>query len=231
MEYIIALLIILMPIVFYIGMKYGNKKASDAFFEMLFKFGFDSKVKAFKSLNKHAKPGGIVFVGDSITQDFNIHEYFKGYHMYNRGIGGDTTEGLLKRLDVSIDELKPSQAFIQMGTNDLELLDTTPHEIYERMKKVISHIKDHHKDTEIYIISVYPVNPNMDIATVGRRSNEDIQKVNNLIKTIDGITFINIYDKLIKEDVLNPTYALEGLHLNQEGYFVVSEAIKPYLKK
>ena len=231
MIYAIIGLICLMPVIFYIGYRYGFKKASQAFFEMLFKFGFDSKVKAFKSLNKHAKPDGIVFVGDSITQDFNVCEYFKGYHVYNRGIGGDTTEGLLKRLDVSIDALKPSQVFIQMGTNDLELLEATPNEIYKRICEVVTHIKTHVKQTEIYLISLYPVNPLMDKTTVGRRTNENIQKTNSLIKTIQGITFINIYDKLIKEDVLNPDYSLEGLHLNQEGYEVVSKVIKPYLKK
>ncbi len=231
MIYVIIGLICLMPVIFYIGYKYGFKKASQAFFEMLFKFGFDSKVKAFKSLNKHAKPDGIVFVGDSITQDFNVHEYFNGYHVYNRGIGGDTTEGLLKRLDVSIDELKPSQVFIQMGTNDLELLEATPDEIYKRISEVVTHIRTHFKKTEIYLISLYPVNPLMDKTTVGRRTNENIQKTNTLIKTIQGITFINIYDKLINEDVLNPDYSLEGLHLNQEGYEVVSKAIQPYLKK
>jgi lysophospholipase L1-like esterase len=220
-----------MPVIFYIGYKYGFKKASQAFFEMLFKFGFDAKVKAFRSLNKHAKPDGTVFVGDSITQDFNVCEYFKGYHVYNRGIGGDTTEGLLKRLDVSIDELKPSQVFIQMGTNDLETLEATPDEIYKRISEVVTHIRTHFKKTEIYLISLYPVNPLMDKTTVGRRTNENIQKTNNLIKTIQGITFINIYDKLINEDVLNPDYSLEGLHLNQEGYEVVSKVIQPYLKK
>jgi lysophospholipase L1-like esterase len=231
MIYAIIGLICLMPVIFYIGYRYGFKKASQAFFEMLFKFGFDTKVKAFKSLNKHAKPDGIVFVGDSITQDFNVCEYFKGYHVYNRGIGGDTTEGLLKRLDVSIAALKPSQVFIQMGTNDLELLEATADEIYKRMCEVVTYIKTHVKHTEIYLISLYPVNPLMDKTTVGRRTNENIQRTNSLIKNIDGITFINIYDKLIKEAVLNPDYSLEGLHLNQEGYEVVSKVIKPYLKK
>ena len=208
MEYVIIGLIIVMPIVFYIGMTYGNKRASQAFFEMLFKFGFDTKVKAFGVLNKFSKPNGIVFVGDSITQDFNVHEYFKEYHVYNTGIGGDTTEGLLKRLDVSVDQLKPKQVFIQMGTNDLELLDATPSDIYNRMLKVISHIKEDLKDTEIYLISIYPVNPHMDKVTVGKRTNELIKATNDLLKNIEGITFINIYDKLIKEEVLNPNYSL-----------------------
>src|SRR5690554_1077084 len=104
MIYWITGLSIAIPIVFYMAIKIGKKRAEQAFFEMLFKFGYDFKVKAFRVLNKFAKPNGIVFVGDSITQDYNVYEYFKGIDIYNRGIGGDTTQGLLNRLDVSIDQ-------------------------------------------------------------------------------------------------------------------------------
>lgn len=231
MIYWIVGLSIAIPIVFYLGIKLGKKRAEQAFFEMLFKFGYDSKVKAFKVLNLFSKAKGIVFVGDSITQDFNIYEYFKGVDVYNRGIGGDTTKGLLNRLEVSIDQLKPSKVFIQMGTNDLELLDAKPEDIFNNISKVVKHIKNQFKETKIYVISLYPVNQNIDKATVGKRTNTNIEKTNQLLKDLEDITFINIYDKLLSSGVLNPLYTLEGLHLNQEGYKVVTEVLKPYVEQ
>lgn len=229
MIYWIIGLSIAIPIVLIIGLKLGKKRAEQAFFEMLFKFGYDSKVKAFRVLNKFAKPNGIVFVGDSITQDYNVYEYYKGIDIYNRGIGGDTTQGLLNRLDVSIDQLKPSKVFLQMGTNDLELLNATPIDVFDNISKVVEHIKKLSIGTKIYVISLYPVNSNLDKASVGKRTNTNIEKTNELLKNLEDVTFINIYDKLLSSGVLNPLYTLEGLHLNQEGYEMVSEILKPFV--
>jgi lysophospholipase L1-like esterase len=131
---------------------------------------------------------------------------------------------------VSIYELKPKKVFIQIGTNDLELLDAKADFIYNNISKVVNDIKIKFKDIEIYIISIYPVNPTIDQTTVGKRSNEEIIKTNTLLKTIENVSFINIYDKLLVGDVLNPLYTLEGLHLNQEGYRVVTELLKPYVE-
>jgi lysophospholipase L1-like esterase len=117
-----------------------------------------------------------------------------------------------------------------MGTNDLELLDAKADFIYNNISKVVNDIKIKFKDIEIYIISIYPVNPTIDQTTVGKRSNEEIIKTNTLLKTIENVSFINIYDKLLVGDVLNPLYTLEGLHLNQEGYRVVTELLKPYVE-
>lgn len=39
--------------------------------------------------------------------------------VYNRGIGGDVTDGLLERMDESIFDLEPKKVFINIGTNDI----------------------------------------------------------------------------------------------------------------
>ena len=66
-----------------------------------------ARTNEFKIYNRHAKPGGVVFVGDSLTQRYPLSDFYPGVHLYNRGIDGDTTEGLSKRLNLSIFDLKP----------------------------------------------------------------------------------------------------------------------------
>jgi len=90
-EYIvIGILIIIIPISTLYFYEKGKKQGAKSFFELIANFGYTSKVKTFKSLNKDVPKGGIVFVGDSITQDYNVYEHFPGKLIYNRGIGGDT---------------------------------------------------------------------------------------------------------------------------------------------
>jgi len=230
-EYIIiVILVILLPMASKIAYKRGVKKGSDDFFKLLVAFGFDSKVKAFRALNKHATPGGTIFIGDSITQDYPVSEWFKGLNVYNRGIGGDTTEGLLKRMDVSVYDLKPKSVICLIGTNDFALLDTTPEQVAANIERIITLIKANDESTKIIIQSIYPVNQAIDPLTVGKRNNLLIQKTNSMLKTLQDVTYVDMYTRLSDESGnLKKEYSHDGLHLNMDGYQVITETIRQLL--
>ena len=60
----------------------------------------------------------VVFVGDSITEGAEWSDFFPNISVANRGVGGNTTADILRRLD-SIVSLKPEYAFIMVGINDI----------------------------------------------------------------------------------------------------------------
>jgi len=136
---------------------------------------------AFIELNKSAKPGSIVFLGDSITDFFRLNEFFHGIYVINRGIGGDTTDGVLKRLSESVFELSPSKVFILIGTNDIGGNKSESH-VISNIAEIIDRIRDSCPETKIYLQSVYPVSNAKDKKInrfiVGRRTNEKICRVN-----------------------------------------------------
>jgi lysophospholipase L1-like esterase len=220
----IVTIIVLLALNYFIY-QYGRKKGERDFMELLFAAGLMGKIDAFKNYNQHSTKGGIAFVGDSITQDFNVYEYFPKHQVYNRGIGGDTSKGVLTRLNESVYQLKPKQVFLQIGTNDLELLDDGVEAIYQRISQIVESIKQFDHTIDIQLISVYPVNPTIDASTVGKRSNHDIQALNQLISSLEDVNYIPLYDLLEKDGVLNPEYTLEGLHLNQKGYEVLRKEL------
>lgn len=227
---LIGILMIAIPITSLYAYKIGKKEGAKSFFELIANFGYLSKVNTFKALNKSVPKGGIVFLGDSITQDYNVYESFPGKLVYNRGIGGDTTEGVLKRLDVSVHELKPSAVVILIGTNDFALLKTTTDEIFSRIKHIIHEIKTKNPNCKIILQSVYPVNETLDPTTVLPRKNEEIDKLNSLLKTIEDIVYIDIASKLKDESGhFNKLYTLEGLHVSPKGYELITEEISKML--
>ena len=59
-----------------------------------------------------------LFLGDSLTEYGNWRELFPGLDIKNRGIAGDTTDGVLHRLD-GITALSPDKIFLMIGINDL----------------------------------------------------------------------------------------------------------------
>lgn len=67
------------------------------------------------------KPGEnrVVFMGDSITQGWNLVEAFPGKPYVNRGISGQTTPQMLVRFRQDVIDLKPKVVVILAGTNDI----------------------------------------------------------------------------------------------------------------
>ena len=62
-------------------------------------------------------PEDIVMLGNSITDGGEWAEILDNVHVKNRGISGDTTDGVLQRLS-SITDGKPSKLFLLIGIND-----------------------------------------------------------------------------------------------------------------
>lgn len=71
---------------------------------------------------RQADQNAVVFLGDSITQAANDNFFglFPGLKIANRGISGDTTRGMLLRLEHDVLSLDPKAIVMLMGTNDLE---------------------------------------------------------------------------------------------------------------
>jgi lysophospholipase L1-like esterase len=61
----------------------------------------------------------VVFMGDSITEGWNLQKYFPGKPYVNRGISGQTSPQMLIRFHQDVIDLKPKVVVILAGTNDL----------------------------------------------------------------------------------------------------------------
>lgn len=210
--------------------RYARDKAIADFTALLFKSGYDNKVAAFKEQNKWVDKGGISFVGDSITQDYAVHEYFFGKKVYNRGIGGDTTEGVLRRLEESVFALSPETVVLLIGTNDYSVLESDNDAIKANIKRIIVSIKERLPACHILLLSVYPVNKSLDPMSVGVRSNKTIDRLNERLATLKDVTYVDVATHLKDEEGnLDDTCTVEGLHLNQNGYRIVTKILKKYL--
>ena len=66
-----------------------------------------------------------LFIGDSITQYWELEAYFDGpgQLLINRGIEGDTTTYLNKRFQVDALQLKPRYCIMGIGVNDTICLE------------------------------------------------------------------------------------------------------------
>lgn len=174
----------------------------------------------------------IVFIGDSITQCFDLKKHFPSFNIINEGLSGNTTIDILSRLDDSLFKHQPDVVFLLIGTNDLELTSLTADEIIFNIKLIINLIKQQLKEVDLYVQSIYPVDYNIKPFSVGKRKNKDIIYINNAIKNIKDITYIDMH-KMLKDDSgkLNKLYTYDGLHMSELGYEVIKEHLMKYLKR
>ena len=64
-------------------------------------------------------PKRVVFIGDSITDNWRLAESFPGLPYINRGIGGQTTPQMVVRMFPDVVAVKPAAVVILAGTNDI----------------------------------------------------------------------------------------------------------------
>ena len=96
----------------------------------------------------------VAFIGDSITHTSVVTTYVQDYYMthlrarrvkiFNCGIGGDTAEGALHRLESDVLKCRPTEAVIMFGTNDIVYAlyreHPTEEQIAEREERVRVHL-------------------------------------------------------------------------------------------
>lgn len=176
----------------------------------------------------------IIFLGNSITNGGEWAELLCNPHAKNRGISGDTTQGVLDRLS-TITKGKPSKIFLLIGTNDLSRGKSVD-EIAKNVEKIVERVKRESPKTKLYVQSVFPVNPKVNTKFSGHMDRKkDIAALNAKIKAVaarHGVTYIDVYKSLVipSTDVMNPEYTNDGLHLLGKGYLKWVEVLKPYLK-
>jgi lysophospholipase L1-like esterase len=162
------------------------------------------------------KHGSIVFLGDSITEMCEWQEFFPNCHIINRGISGDSSYGVLERLDEVL-SLKPAKIFITIGINDLQRhYDTT--EVIFNIRKIIDEIIEN-SGAKIFLQSILPIIESKLSTGIKNSTINFVNKELELFSKSVKIEFIN-NNKLLADDSGNLRYDLssDGLHINGKAY-------------
>lgn len=170
------------------------------------------------------RKGGIVFVGDSITEGGHWSEIFGNGAIANRGIGGNTTQNVLDRIN-QIYILQPAKLFLMIGINDLNQhvpVATT----LANYQRIFEGFAEHLPQTKIYVQSVLPVNSK----SAAGAQNKDVLSLNEFLKSESkkrGYTYVDLHSKFVDaHGELNSTLSNDGLHLLGSGYRLWRDSMK-----
>ena len=171
----------------------------------------------------------VVFLGDSITQGWGggLGAAFPGIKVANRGISGDTTRGVLLRLQEDVLALDPAAVVLLLGTNDLEE-GATPEVVAGNLRLIVAGLEQHDPRLPIILCQVFPS------STTKKRPADRIKAVNALyraaVKNDPRVTYLETWPLFAGPDG-DATAALfpDLLHPNEAGYARWAAALRPVL--
>ncbi len=175
----------------------------------------------------------IVFLGNSLTENGGDWAKRLGIkHVRNRGIIGDNTEGVWKRLE-SITKGTPKQILITIGINDISQ-GLNLYTLLENTERIIQKIQQDSPQTLISIQSLLPINEDKLWYRLMKGKSKIIEEYNVLLQNLASryqLAFINSYPIFLEEgsNQLKAHLTGDGLHINDEGYQLWSQFLKPYL--
>ncbi len=205
------------------------------------------KVRNYSELNRYAKKGQILFTGSSLMEQFPVAEYALSAGvdkvLYNRGIGGTTTDDFLRHIDTVLFDLAPSKVFLNIGTNDINAQtygDSWQEHLLKNYREILRQVKERLPDTQVYVMAYYPVNPDLpdapawSKAAFATRSNANIDDTNEKLQALAsefGYQYIDVNDGIKDEHGnLRADITVEGVHMYAGGYQPVFEALRKYIE-
>ena len=191
-------------------------------------FSFEIKNLLSKVEENKKMEAPIIFYGSSTIRLWkSLNEDFKDVDVINLGFGGAYIDSLSKNFNLLINFLNPKAIVIYLGGNDLNL-SLSPEEVIFKIKKFVEKINEKYPNTNIGYITIKP--------SVERKNKlSDIKKINKGVKLIandfPNLVYIDVYNKLLDKGKVTSKFLLQdGLHLNKEGYKVLTRAVKEKIK-
>ncbi len=208
------------------------------------------KIQNYQDLNRFAQKGQILFTGSSLMEQFPVTELSISHNLgkivYNRGVGGYTTDDFLREIDTVLLDLEPCTVFLNIGTNDInarfgeETVEGEPQwlrHLTENYDRILSILKEKLPETKVYLLRYYPVN--LPFAREHGyncwefRTNEKVDMASakaELLAEKYGYTFLDANKGLQDEEGNQKAeFAVDGIHMRPLAYEVVYQNLLPYL--
>ncbi len=174
----------------------------------------------------------VIFMGDSITEGWNLRTSFPDQDFVNRGIGGQLTWQMVSRFPQDVLAHKPDAVVILAGTNDIGG-SMPPDIIVANIRSMVEAAKS--AGARVVVCSILPVTDalaipgNPQLVRTTKRPPGVILEVNALLRRMaeeEGISFVDLHQALADDKGFLPAaLTVDGLHLKPEGYAVISPIV------
>jgi uncharacterized sulfatase len=178
--------------------------------------------------DKPPPPDGIVFAGSSSIRLWNVAKSFPDWPVTNHGFGGSQIADCTHFADRLIVKHQPRVVVFYAGDNDIAA-GRTAEQVRNDFKAFAQTVHRELPKTKIVFLAVKP--------SPARWGRFDVQKKANALveafcKEDERLVFVDVVKPMLGDDgkPRRDLFVADGLHLNEEGYKVWAELLRPYLK-
>ncbi len=179
----------------------------------------------------------VLFMGDSITDFWRnldapyagkpvFDKYFGNLKAANFGIAGDTTQGVLYRLQNGEGKgFSPKAVMLMIGTNNT--MQNNAEEIAEGIGAVVLELQKDFPKAKILLLAVFPRStPDDPVRATITEINSKISKLHDG----DRVHYMDIGPRFLDDRGFIPSDVMsDGLHPTTKGYEIWAEAVKDKL--
>lgn len=165
-----------------------------------------------------------VFLGDSITASGDWESWFPRHETHNLGVSGDTTDGVLARIDQVI-AVVPDHVCLLIGTNDLGRGRSVEH-VVRNIEYLLVSLRRELPGVRTLVQSIMP--RGAEHAERVRDANRHLRQFSPTVRCL----YLDLWPALATEaGDLRPEFTLDGVHLTAEGYEAWLVELRPALDR
>ncbi|MFK4484110.1 GDSL-type esterase/lipase family protein [Curtobacterium sp. MCJR17_020] len=166
----------------------------------------------------------VLFLGDSITAQGSWDTWLPDEQTLNQGISGDTTDGVLARLDAVVAE-QPEVIVLLIGTNDFGNHRASAEHVVRNVETILVTLRRELPGVRLLLVSVLP--RQAEYTTKIEEANRHLRQ---FVATCHA-QYLDAWPALADGDHLDDRFTDDGLHLTDEGYRAYLGELVPALER
>lgn len=192
---------------------------------------WESDIAAYEAMDRKSPPvqDGIVFIGSSSVRLWDVRKSFPDLPVVNRGFGGSQLADSVRYADRILIPYRPKTVVLYAGDNDLAA-GKSPEQVLADYKAFAAKVHGALPDTRIVYVAVKPSPKRWALI-------EKIRETNRLIRAAaeqdPRQVFVDVEKPMLTAEgqPRAELYRPDDLHLNDEGYKLWTELVRPHLEK
>jgi lysophospholipase L1-like esterase len=189
---------------------------------------FAKRIETFEAWDKKNSfpEDAILFVGSSSIAGWGTASAFPGKPIINRGLGGSHVSDINNHYDELVKPYKPSVIVFYAGDNDIKR-GKSPKRVLADFKAFADRVREDLDRTRILFVSIKPSLARWQHWPRMAKANELIR---DYVADRPNMTYIDLASPLLDEaGQPKAVFAEDGLHLNEYGYRLWVEGLRPHL--
>lgn len=167
----------------------------------------------------------VAFIGDSIVAHGRWSEWLPEYDTVNLGSPGETTGGLLQRLE-DVEPSEPDAVVLLIGTNDFGLRRRSVEQVVRNLESIMVELRRRLPGVRMLMVSILP--RESEYASDLREANRHLWQFAATVRA----QYLDLWPVLADQSgALHGWASSDGVHLSDEGYAAWIAELRPGLER